>query len=84
MDLTNVGVLDIPVKKMKSFVNILSYSFKGQMFRLVSCNTSALMRGIFNIVSLWLSEFEQESMVLCGQDQCIDELVKYASLDLIE
>ena len=84
VDLRDVGVTDIPVKKMKSFVNIPSHSFKGQMFRLVSCNTSMLMRGVFNIVSLWLSEFEQQSMSLCAEDQCIDELVKYASLEMIE
>ena len=84
VDLEGVGVLDIPIKKLKPFVAILSHSFKGQMYRSVSCGTSSLMRGIFNIVSLWLSEFEQESMILCPPGECKDELLKYMSLDKIE
>lgn len=84
VDLTDVGVLEIPVKKLKPFVKVLQYAFKGRMFRLVSCNTNFLMRGIYNIVSLWLSEFERQSMILCAKDECIDELVKYMPNNEIE
>ena len=59
VDLKDVGVMDIPVRKLKPFVRILAYSFKGRMFRLVSCSTNYLMRGIYKIVSYWLSDFER-------------------------
>lgn len=59
VDLKDVGVLDIPIRKLKPFVRILAYSFKGRMFRLVSCNTNLMMRGVYKIVALWLSEFER-------------------------
>lgn len=50
VDLTDfIGVLDIPAKKLKSFVSNLSYSFKAQMFRLASCNVNDLMHFIFNV-----------------------------------
>ena len=86
LDLKDVGFFDVPVQKLKPLIFILSTCFKGQMYRLVSCNTSALVRGAFNIIQLWLTEFERESMTLCGTDAgaCRHVLSEYMSTSMLE
>ena len=59
MDMSDVGVTQIPVNDLKTFMQHLQSNFRGRMFRTVVVFSPMMLRAIWNIVWAFIDEFVQ-------------------------
>ena len=67
LDLEDVSLANIPMDKLKYFMQAVMRNFPTRMHRLVCVNTSWLMRTTFyTVVYPWLDDFIKKKIVMCG------------------
>ena len=80
LDLEDVSLTDVPMDKLKYFMNAVMRNFPTRMHRLVCVNTSWLVRTTFyTVVYPWLDDFIKKKLVMCG-DTDSDNFLEFKKL----
>ena len=67
LDLEDCSLSNIPMDKLKYFMNAVMRNFPTRMHRLVCINTSWFMRTTFyTVIYPWLDDFIKKKLVMCG------------------
>ena len=68
LDWTDVGLTEIPTKKLKTMVSQLQRNFKGRLYKLFAINVSIVLRTVWFMVKSMTDKFTQKKMILHGSD----------------
>ena len=68
LDWTDVGLTEIPTKKLKTMVSQLQRNFKGRLYKLFAINVSIVLRTVWFMVKAMTDKFTQKKMILHGSD----------------
>jgi hypothetical protein len=66
VDLTKVGVFEIPVGMLQNMVRILQNNYRGRMYKFFLFNAPMLIKGIYTLVKPLLEKFTQEKVNVIG------------------
>ena len=66
MDMSDVGMTQIPVNDLKVFMSHLQNNFRGRMFRTFVVFSPMLLRALWNIIWAWIDEYVQQKIIICG------------------
>lgn len=74
LDWTDVGITEIPSKKLKTMVSQLQRNFRGRLYKLFAINVSIILRTIWFLVKSMADKFTQKKMIMHGSDYTQDLL----------
>jgi len=66
LDLEGVGITNIPLNKLKTFVFAIQSNFRGRLLRVVAVNSNWLLRSVWTIVYPWFDDYVQKKIVICS------------------
>ena len=85
VDLQDVKLLEIPIKKLRPFINVLQKMFISRLYRLVSCTNNRFLVTVYNtLIKQWLNEFLVESIHVLSGDECMQYMLKYLDVNDLE
>ena len=68
IDCMDVGVTEIPIQKLKGFMQAMLLRYRGRMFRTIAINSPWLVRGIWSLLMSWFDEYIQKKILINGFD----------------
>ena len=71
IDLTKVGVFEIPVSILKNIISTLQKNYRCRMFKLYVYNPPMIIKGIFKVVKPLLNPFTQAKVNFINKDKNI-------------
>jgi hypothetical protein len=66
MDCKDVGITEVPKKKLQTMVSQLQKNFRGRLYKLYALNMPFMLRAIWSLVKSMCDKFTQEKMNVYG------------------
>lgn len=66
VDLSNVGLTQIPKTLLQGMISAMSKNYRGRMFKLFCVQTAWLVRGLWKVVQSLIDEFTASKISIYG------------------
>ena len=83
IDFKGVGVTELPIRKLKTFMVGMMKKFRGRMFRCFAVDSPFLMRAVWKLVLTWVDESLQQKIIINGGGY-EDQLLEYIDAEELE
>ena len=84
IDCSDLSQSELPISKLKPVMDLMDQLYKGRTIKFLFLNVNWLLRGIFRIVSFWVSQTTQDSIHVYSRANSLNGLLEYLPLDDIE
>lgn len=84
IDLTNVGLTQIPKSVLQGMISAMGKNYRGRMFRMFAINVAWLVRGLWKVVRPMLDEFTSSKINIYGSSDFEADILKVIDADKLE
>lgn len=83
VDCGNVGVSELPIKKLKGFMSAMKQRFRSRVFRTIAIESPWLFRAVWSMFLSSLDKYIQKKIVINGPDSknCLLEYIDISELE---
>lgn len=76
LDLTNVGLTQIPQTLLKGMISAMSKNYRGRMYRMFAVHVAWLLRGLWKVVRPLVDEFTASKINIYGSGDFQEDILK--------